>query len=66
MFVRIRQSNLLGHALRYRRLRLLLEAIRQPLQKQDGEYVVLVIGGIDLAAQYVRRLPEFRLKFLLG
>ena len=66
VLIHIGQGNLPGHALPYRRLHLLLEAVRQPLQEQDGEDVVLVIGGVDLAAQNVRRLPEFRLQFLLG
>ena len=37
----------------YRTLHLLVEAVRQPLEEEDGEDVVLVVCRVDLPAQYV-------------
>ena len=47
-------------------LHLLVEAVGQPLQEEDGEDVVLVVGGVDLAAQDVGGLPQLRLQLLRG
>ena len=45
-------------------LDLLVEAVGEPLQEEDGEDVVLVVGRVDLAAQDVGRLPQLRLQLL--
>ena len=36
------------------RLDLLIEAVREPLEEEDRKDVVLVVGGVDLAAQGCR------------
>ena len=47
-------------------LAFLLEAIRQPLQKQQAQDVVLVVAGIDAAAKDVGRRPQVALQLLAG
>ena len=44
-------------------LHLLVEAVREALEEENGEDVVLVVGRVDLPAQDVRGLPQFRLEF---
>ena len=45
-------------------LHLLVEAVGEPLQEEDREDVVLVVGCVDLAAQDVGGLPQLRLQLL--
>ena len=40
------------------------EAVGEPLEEEDGEDVVLVVGRVDLPAQDVRGLPQLRLELL--
>ena len=50
------------HALLERPLDFLAEAVGEPLEEEHREDVVLVVAGVDLAAQDVGGAPEFRLK----
>ncbi len=45
---------------------LLIPHVAQPLIEQQAEDVLLVVAGIDRAAQDVRRAPQMSFKFLLG
>ena len=55
VLVRVGPRDILGHALRDKLLRLLLEPVRQPLQEEQPEDVGLVVAAVDRPAQDVRR-----------
>src|SRR3989339_389955 len=45
---------------------LLVERIRKTPEKQHTEYIVLVLGSVHIAAQYISRAPEVSLKLGQG
>ena len=64
MLVAVVECHIAGNTQRDGILNLLVEPVGEPLQEQDGEDVVLVVGRIDLAAQDVGGLPQLGLKLL--
>ena len=50
----------------HRALHLLVETVGKPLEEEDGEYVVLVVGRVDLPPQNVSGLRQLALQFLAG
>ena len=66
MLVPVLERHVAGNAQRDGGLHLLIEPVGQPLKEENGEDVVLVVGGVDLSAQDVGGLPQLRLKLLSG
>ena len=64
MLVAVVERHITGNTQRDGILNLLVEPVGEPLQEQDGEDVVLVVGRIDLAAQDVGSLLQLGLKLL--
>src|SRR5207248_128349 len=52
--------------LRTKRLTLLVEAVGEPLQEEQPEDEVLVVGGVDRPPEDVGRRPEVSLQALAG
>ena len=64
VLVPVPERQLARDALRHGVLDLLVKAVGEPLEEEDGEDVVLVVGRVDLPAQDVRGLPQLRLELL--
>ena len=44
----------------------LVEAIGEVLQEDEAQHDVLVLGGVEVAAQHVRRVPQLLLEAYVG
>ena len=66
MLVPVLERHVAGNAQRDGALHLLIEPVGQPLKEENGEDVVLVVGGVDLSAQDVGGLPQLRLKLVMS
>ena len=64
VLVHVLDRNFPGHAGRHRQLDLLVETVREALEEQQREDVVLVVSGVDLPPQDVGGLPQSSLQFL--
>ena len=57
MLVPVVERHVAGNAQRDGGLHLLVESVGEALKEENGEDIVLVVGGIDLSAQDVGGLP---------
>ena len=66
MLIPVVERHVAGNAQRDGIFYLLVEPVGEPLQEEDREDVVLVVGSVDLPAQDVGGLPQLRLELLSG